>query len=82
MITAPLNEAAVIDNYSSSEAAIKAIKAGCDMILVPGNFVEAYEGLLSEVRDGSISEERVDESLRRIYRIKYVEKVNQIAQGG
>ncbi len=82
VITAPLNEAAVIDNYSSSEAAIKAIKAGCDMILVPGNFVEAYEGLLSEVRDGSISEERVDESLRRIYRIKYVEKVNQIAQGG
>lgn len=81
VISSPLNEVAVTENYDSSEAAIRAIKAGCDMIFLPDNFEEAYEGLLSEVRDGSISEDRVNESLRRIYSIKYADRVNQISQG-
>jgi beta-N-acetylhexosaminidase len=80
VISAPLSEGAVTQNYMSAEAAIKAVKAGCDMLFLPENFEEAYEGLLSEVRDGSISEERINESLRRIYRIKYADKVNQISQ--
>ncbi len=81
VISSPLSEVAVTENYDSSEAAIKAINAGCDMIFLPDNFEEAYEGLLSEVRDGSISEERINESLRRIYAVKYADRVNQISQG-
>ncbi len=75
IITAPLNEVAVTDYYTSSDAAIMAIQAGADMILMPANFEEAYYGLLAEVLEGNISEERIDESLLRIYKVKYADMV-------
>ena len=37
------------------------------------NFEEAYYGLLAEVLEGNISEERIDESLLRIYKVKYAD---------
>ncbi|MBP3825183.1 MAG: beta-N-acetylhexosaminidase, partial [Butyrivibrio sp.] len=80
--TAPLNEKAVTEYYTSKDAAIAAIKAGADMIYIPENFEEAYAGLLAEVQDGNISEERINESLRRIYSIKYADRVGQISTGG
>jgi beta-N-acetylhexosaminidase len=82
VITAPLNEKAVTEYYTSKDAAIAAIKAGADMIYIPENFEEAYAGLLAEVQDGNISEERINESLRRIYSIKYADKVGRISSGG
>ena len=54
-----------------------ALRAGCDMILMPENFEEAYNGVLQAVQDGTISEERINDSLRRIYRIKYADKVTE-----
>ena len=45
------------------------------MILDPEDFKLAYEGVLQAVRDGVISEERVNDSLRRIYRVKYADKI-------
>ena len=50
-----------------------ALKAGCDMILMPENFLQAYAGVISAVSDGTISEQRVNDSLKRIYRIKYAD---------
>ena len=52
------------------------------MLYIPDNFTEGYEALLSAVQSGSISEERINESIRRIYKIKYADRVNQISQGG
>lgn len=80
IITAPLSDSAVSENYSSKDAAIAAIKAGADMIYLPGDFVEAYEGVLSEVSEGQIPEERLNESLRKIFEIKYADKINQISK--
>jgi beta-N-acetylhexosaminidase len=71
VVTDALNMGAITNHYSSAEAAIMAIEAGVDMILMPQNFQEAYNGLLEAVQSGRISEERIDESLHRIYRIKY-----------
>ncbi|WP_051204880.1 glycoside hydrolase family 3 N-terminal domain-containing protein [Butyrivibrio sp. VCD2006] len=65
--------------YSSADAAIAAIQAGADMIFLPENFVDAYEGLLYAVQNGVISEDRINESLRRVYRVKYAGKVEEIA---
>lgn len=79
VITAPLNEASITAKYSASEAALAAIRAGADMIYLPDDFVSAYEGVLGAVTDGSISEERINESLRRIFAVKYSDKVNQIS---
>jgi beta-N-acetylhexosaminidase len=79
VVTAPLNEGAITQYYTSAEAVVAAIKAGADMVYIPENFQEAYEGLLAEVREGSLNEERVDESLRRIYSVKYADRVRNIA---
>jgi len=71
IITDAMNMSAVSEYYSSEQAAIMALKAGCDMILMPENFLEAYAGVITAVTNGTISEERVNDSLRRIYRIKF-----------
>lgn len=75
VITDALNEVAVTIYQTPEEAAILALKAGCDMILCPENFEKAYNGVLKAVQEGVISEERVNDALRRIYRIKYADRV-------
>lgn len=77
IITDALNMSAITEYYGADEAAILALKAGCDMILMPEDFETAYNGVLQAVNDGTISEERINDSLRRIYRIKYADKVEQ-----
>lgn len=75
VITDSLNEKAVSDYYAADEAAIMALKAGCDMVVCPEDFELAYQGVLKAVQDGTISQERVDDALRRIYRIKFADRV-------
>lgn len=71
VITDALDQEEIVDYYTPDQAAIAAVKAGVDMLLMPEDFQAAYEGLLAAVQDGTISEERIDESLRRIYRVKF-----------
>ena len=75
VITDALDMSAITDSYSSAEAAVKAIEAGADMLLMPENFEEAYQGVLEAVQNGTISEERINESLKRIYRVKYRDRI-------
>lgn len=77
VITGPLDQEAITSKYSSAEAAVSAIAAGADIIYLPENFEEAYQGVLDAVSNGKITEERIDESLKRIYRLKYADKVGQ-----
>lgn len=77
IITDALNMSAITDYYTADEAAIQALKAGCDMLLMPEDFRTAYYGVLQAVRDGVISEERINDSLLRIYRIKYADRVEE-----
>ena len=49
---------------------MKAVRAGCDMLLMPYSFSSAYEGVLAAVKSGEIPEERIDESVLRILRCK------------
>lgn len=71
VITDAMNMGAISNLYSSENAAVQCIQAGCDMILMPSNFYSAYKGLLEAVRDGRISEERIDESVKRIITTKW-----------
>lgn len=77
VITDALNMSAITEYYASDEAAITALKAGADMILMPEDFEAAYEGVLNAVNEGVIAEERINESLKRIYRVKYRDRVDQ-----
>lgn len=70
VVTDAQNMGAISQVYSSSEAAVKAIQAGVDIVLMPANFNSAYNGVLQAVQSGQITEERLDESLRRILTAK------------
>ena len=70
IMTDGLNMGAIVNQYTSAEAAVKAITAGADLLLMPADFRAAYEGVLEAVRNGDISEERIDESVRRILELK------------
>lgn len=61
---------AITSEYSSSESAIKAILAGIDIVLMPEDFVDAYNGIYSAVKNGLISNKRIDESVLRILNLK------------
>lgn len=66
IVTDSLQMNSVSSGYSSAEAAVAAVDAGVDILLMPEDFGEALAGLEAAVRDGRISEERIDESVRRI----------------
>ena len=70
VITDALNMGAITAQYSSSEAAVAALNAGANMLLMPEDFQSAYKGVLSAVESGTVSEERIDESVRRILEVK------------
>lgn len=70
IITDAMEMGAIRKEYSSSEAAIQAIEAGADIILMPYDFTEAFDGLLNAVTQGRISERRIDESVKRILNLK------------
>lgn len=75
IITDAMNMSAITEYYTSDEAAVRAILAGADMILMPEDFEAAYNGVLEAVSNGTITEERINESLRRIYRVKCKDRV-------
>ncbi len=70
VITDSMAMGAITQEYTSSTAAIKAIAGGADIILMPENFVEAYNGIYDAVINGTISEKRIDESVLRILALK------------
>ncbi|MBR2403378.1 MAG: glycoside hydrolase family 3 protein [Lachnospiraceae bacterium] len=70
VVTDAMNKKAITASYSSAEAAVTAIEAGADIILMPKDFKEAYKGVLEAVRSGEISEERINTSLVRIVKAK------------
>ena len=43
---------------------------GNDMILMPDNFEQAFEGVLEAVKDGTISESKINEAVSRILSVK------------
>jgi len=71
IITDALNMGAISLYYTSEETAVKSVLAGVDMLLMPENFKEAYDGLIKAVKSGEITEERINESVARILTAKY-----------
>lgn len=70
VITDALEMGAVTDTYSAGEAAVQAIQAGCDVLLCPAELSQAFQAVLSAVTDGTISQQRLDESVTRILTLK------------
>ena len=70
VITDALNKKAISSAYGSADAAVNAVNAGADMLLMPDNFQEAYQGVLDAVVNGTISEDRLNEAVARIIKVK------------
>lgn len=70
VITDALNMGALTNLYKSDEAAVKAINAGVDMLLMPEDFNLSYSGILNAVNNGDITEDRINESVKKIIRKK------------
>ncbi|MCR5347344.1 MAG: glycoside hydrolase family 3 protein [Fretibacterium sp.] len=70
VITDSLAMGAIVKAYGSGEAAVMALEAGNDILLMPWDYGEAFEGVLKAIQEGRISEARLDESVRRILALK------------
>jgi len=70
ILTDALEMGAISKYWSPGEAAVNAFNAGADILLMPASLNDAYTGLLEAVRDGRISQERLDQSVRRIVMVK------------
>ena len=70
IITDAMEMGAITQQYTNAEAAVGCIKAGVDIVLGPQVFTEAFDAVVKAVEDGVISEQRIDESVRRILRLK------------
>ena len=52
------------------EVAVGTLQAGADIVLGPQNFVKAFDAVVKAVEDGRLSEQRIDQSVRRILKLK------------
>jgi beta-N-acetylhexosaminidase len=66
IITDAFNMNAITNKYTSSEAALKAVQAGVDIVLMPEDLKKAYNAVYEAVKQGKIKESRIDQSVRRI----------------
>lgn len=54
----------------TAQAAVDAVKAGCDVIMVFTDLDSAFHGIIESVRSGQIPESRIDESVRKVLKMK------------
>ncbi len=70
IVSDALNMGAITEKYTPGDAAVKAIEAGIDLLLMSPDFPAAAEAIGQKVAEGTLSEERIDESVRRILTLK------------
>lgn len=70
IVTDAMNMQGVASLYSQGEAAVRAIEAGADMILMPSDPEVCIRALLEAVQSGRISRRRIDESAARVLAAK------------
>lgn len=73
IITDDMEMGAVANHNDFRSIGVKAVKAGVDIVLVCHEYQhqqEVYLGLLDAVNSGEISQERIDESVKRIIKVK------------
>jgi beta-N-acetylhexosaminidase len=70
IITDALEMAAVRAKYGDAEVAVRAIEAGADQLLLPPAPDVQFKAVVDAVRSGRISEQRINESVKRILLLK------------
>lgn len=70
VVTDSLAMGAVTETYTPGEAAVLALQAGADLLLMPAGLTQAYDEVLAAAEDGRLSEKRIGESVARILALK------------
>ena len=70
VVTDSLEMGAITDLYTSDKAALGALKAGCDLILMPANLETAFEAVVEACETGELSKNDLDAAVERILRFK------------
>ena len=71
IVTDALSMSGLTIYFTPEEAAVRALEAGADMLLKPTDVDASFRGVHDAVKSGRITEERVEESARRILAAKY-----------
>jgi len=69
IITDALNMKAIAEHFGPAEASVRAVQAGADILLMPDR-EKSHAALLAAVRSGDIPQEMIDQSVRRILKVK------------
>ncbi len=70
IVTDAMGMGGVTTLYAPEEAALRAVRAGVDMLLLPPEPKKVIDALIDAVREGRISESRIDVSVKRILEAK------------
>ena len=70
VFTDAMDMSAVARQFRSGEAAVRALEAGADVILMPASVSGAIEGIVEAVRSGRLTEGRLDLSVMRVLETK------------
>jgi len=70
IVTDGLEMKGISDNYSPGEAVIRSLKAGADMMLISPDAMGAIDEIQKAVERGNLSEDRIDQSVRKILQLK------------
>lgn len=66
VVTDAMDMYAIDRRYSRGEAAVRAIEAGADIVLMPPDVSDAVDGVVDAVEDGRLTMARLDASVRRV----------------
>ncbi|HET53605.1 MAG TPA: beta-N-acetylglucosaminidase [Ignavibacteria bacterium] len=70
VVTDALNMQALTNQYSQQQIGVLSIQAGNDILLFPSNEKEMIDGIVEAVNTRRLSEERINESVRKILKVK------------
>ena len=70
IVTDSLAMEGITKQYSPAQAAVLAVQAGADILLMPDDLAESFDAVVAAVEEGTIPESRVEESVARILALK------------
>ena len=70
LVTDAMTMGGVANRYGATVPLVLAVEAGADILLMPRNVTEAINTIFAAVESGRIPQARIDESVRRVLRVK------------
>ena len=70
IVTDAMDMAGLADMFNNREAAVRALEAGADVLLMPRKAEDAIDGVVAAVQSGRLTKQRVEQSLTKVLAAK------------